>query len=562
MTLIVMGRRRGGVSGIIPASLTRYDGASGSAVFRGAIPFAPGVVTGPSGLTSVRVLVDGAEPAGGIHIRLLDGRHSDNSYRSAYVEFTATCGSAATIPCSVVLGQTRATPDIATPANTVELSPRSWHAAPTLFAITDATYLCNSRVAPLPLVPLTHPGLPVSVVTYLTTFHDSWATTTSTGNAGYDDNYPLICRYLVTGNPAFLAEALKRNQSDNTPTVRQQIAWSYYVADPAFTPASGVAGWTVLNPAGYATTRTDAGAPAEWQDTSLTNFTIYQLTGWEYGKIHIERNATIDATSGFGDGAATAATVASYSPTLANQGYPRQTMRWRLQQGVLGAMLRMDRYINVGFQRYKDPANTAGTAGLSMVTRVQNRITRLEDYANGLNIGVDAPTWFPRLWGVRPSLWNTPDGIPNFQWATAASLWIAYANGIDTRASIPAQIDALADWAQSQLRLSKGYWCVPYQMLDPATLTDPLTWGDAANRTNNTLAVMLAWLLAWKWTRTGDTTARDQYDAMMAQTNFAFDTRPTTVQLESATRKNLGELWYMAYHAAALRAGVNPLTGA
>lgn len=555
MTLILTARTKGGGSDVI-ASLTRYDGSSGSTVFRGAIPFAPMMVQTVSDLNTMSVLVNGSEPLGGIYIKLLDGRHADGSYRSAYVEFTASCNSNETVPCKIKFATPRTVPDLVSPVDPVELSPRSWHAAATLFAVTDATYLCNARIMPLPLVPLTNPNLSAGVVNFLTTFHDSWATTTNQGNAGYDDNYPLICRYIMTGNPAWLAQACERNQSDNTPTVRQQIHWSYYVAQSNF-PAPGTtpAGFVVLNPASYSTSRIGGGEPAEWQDVSLTQFALYQLTGWEYAKIHIERNATAYLAFGFSDYSSQSSQVAAYSPAATgNQGFPRQSMRWALQQGVLGAIIRMNRYIAVGASVFKSPADPYGNANLSMATRVQNRITRLEDYANGLNIGVDTPAWFPRVWGVNPALYTPAPGIPNFQFATAVSLWIAYLNGVDTRNTIPTQIDVIADWLQSQMLLVNGYWCMPYGMENPANIT-------SSNANNNTLVVMCAWLLAWKWARTGNTTARDQYDALMAQTSIIYAANQTPVGPESPTRKNLGELWYLAYHAAALRAGVNPLTG-
>lgn len=546
----------------VVASIARYDGNSGSAVFRGAIPFAPGVITSESDLDNVRLLVNGSEPAGGIYIQLLNGRHSDDSYRSTYVEFTATCGTAETVACEVRINQTRNVADIGSPADAVELSPRSWQAAPTLFAITDAAYLCASKVAPLPLVPLTHPNLPSSVVTYLTTEMDRWNTATTQGTAGYDEHYVLICRYLTTGNAAFLAEALERAQSESS--TRTQIRWDYYLADSAVS-------WQGVdfNPSNYTkTTGGTAGSPAEWQDHSLTHFMMYQLTGWEYGRLHIERNATSEVTHGFGDQAESV--QGSYTQDD-NHAYPRQVFRWRLQQGVLGAMLRMNRYVKVGTDTFdpvfKSPTDAHGTAAVAMSTRVQNRITRLKALAEARVAGVDVPSWWPTIWGVTAASVNgtTPfsstSKVPNFQFTTAASLWMANFNGIDTRSDLLTQLDAIADWVISQtFAPANGRYVMPYQIVDPA---NPGTYTGDCNTvtvpTSGVYPAVLAWLYAWKYARTGNTTARDLYDAVCNRTHLYYCSQTDTD--ERLTRKQMGELFYLAYHGAALRAGVNPLTG-
>jgi hypothetical protein len=525
----------------VAASLTRYDAADGSALFRGAIPFAPGVITTTAALDNVRVLVGGSEPASGLWIEALEARHSDDSIKSAYVEFTASCDSDESVACEVRIGQARTNADLGAVTNAVDRAPRAWQAAPTLFAITDAAYLCASRIAPMPLVPLSHPNLPASVVTWLTTEFDVWNASTSTsGNAQYDEQYPLICRYLCTGNPAFLAEACERNQSENTPTVRTRLPWSYYVADGTVT-WNGVD----LNPANYPKMTGDPnGAGSEPWNTALSALMIYQLTGWEYGRLHIERDAVAGRYSDF---RVTTSQLSAWSLNGTTFGYPRQAYRWQMQGGVLAHTLRMNRYVDIGGGlAFKAPTDPHGTASLTIKQRVELVFDRLLAYNATVEAGVDGvPAWWPELWAVGKS--NSIDS-PNFQFVTLNVPWMAYLNGADTRASIPTQIDAVADFVQDQMVLNGSFWCINYGVTDPGALGTP---------NNGTFATVLAWLMAWKYARTGDTTARDRYDALSRQANVIY-AAPSGA--EAVTRKIGGEMFYMAYHGAALRAGVNPLT--
>jgi hypothetical protein len=550
----------------IAAALKRYDGGSGSAVFRGAIPFAPGVVTGAGDLTNKRILVNGAEPAGGIYIQLLDGRHADNSYRSAYVEFAATCGSAETVPCDVRLNETRTVSDIGSPVDAVELSPRSWQAAPTLFGITDATYLCNSKLAPLPLIPLTDPRIPASTLTWITTAFDTWnASNNASNSATYDEQYPIICRYMVTGELNWLAQALERNQTeDNT---RAATVFSYQVANAATNWNASGLGYPDLNPSNYSgrATADDEGVPAEWVDTSLASWMIYGLTGWEYAKLTIEKNTTGHPVIGFNDSAESS----TFSPTGGTYGQPRQNFRQALQQGVLGAMLNMTRSIDTRNGRvYKSLSNEWGStiANRSMKDRVIRRIDRLKAYAEGLVSGTDVPTYWPKLWGTGADrITDTVGRTPNFQFTTSASLWMAYYNNVYALAAIPTQLDAIASWLRSQVGpgvtpsagagAGRAVYGTPYECIDPA---DVPTYDD-----NGVYTTVVAWLFAWQWARTGDTTARDLFDHVCDVRHLYYNA--STNQEQSPTgadaRKIFGELFYLCYHAAALRAGVDPLTG-
>ena len=531
----------------LSASLTRYDDASGVAWFRGALVFpqtGDWAVASEEDLLTRRILVNGEEPETGVYLTLLDGRHANDNYRSAFVEFQASCGSTETVTCTVTRAE-RVGMDRIAPQDSVELAPLAWQRAPTLFAITDATYLCNADVAPMPLVPLDDPRMPAGTREFVTTGYDNWLATTTAGTAQYDENYHLACRYVASGNVADLAAAIMRNASNNTPTVVQAAPWNYYVAGEEVTWAG-----VNLNPAGYAALNpTGKGIPSEPYDTSLTQFMVYQLTGWEYSKLHIERNA--------------AAWLSDYQETLEfdpngnTWGYPRQNYRRVLQQGVLGAILRMNRYVNTGDGiAFKHP-DTVSPA--SMATRVQNRISRLKEVAEGYASPAEIPAWWDdqRLWGVGKDEVNGTDVVPapNFQFSMAGCFVMAHRGGIDTRDEIPTHVVKIASWTRGQAvnvgNATNGYpiYATPYEVQDPAALTP----GENGVYTSDN-----AWLFALDWARTGSTAARDLFDHVFDERHLKF----SLTQDETKTHKIRGEIFHMSMHAAAMRCGVDPFAEA
>ena len=539
------GRSAAPVAGTYAAAIQRYDGSTGAAWFRGAWHFAPGVITTLADFDTCQILVNGSEPAGGIYATLLDGRHSDDSYRSVFVEFQATVNDASPVTCSCVFNTVRSVADIGSPQIATELVNRAWCLAPTLFGITDPSYLCASQVAPLPVVPLT--DMPASVQTFLTTELDLWNATNTLSDASYNEQYPLLCRYLSTGSMDDLAEAIQRNASNNGGgELSQQLDWNYGITDAAasYTPDT--------NPANYAQSGSavnDTGVMAEPQDAALTNYLVYQCTGWVYSKYHIWRNAICNnGAAAFGDYAETLTLV----PDGNNDGYPRQNFRWSYMQGVLAHILRLDTELDfASYLQFKIGADTYGTASRSMAARVQRRSLRLAAYA----ATVVGPAWWVDLWGTGE---DNVDGTlspraPNFQYTTALSLAMAYLNGTDTTSAVYTQMDAIADWVWGQQTVNTityngyGIYGMPYEVTDPAGLP---------SGGSGTYAVGVAALYAWRYARDNTrTTERDRIDYVMKAEHIAY-WNGASHQAETKSRKIYGEMFHMAFHAAAWRSGV------
>ncbi|BAH39311.1 MAG TPA: hypothetical protein DGD08_01875 [Gemmatimonas aurantiaca] len=527
----------------IPAQLKRYDGGSGNARFRGAVPFAKGVLTSSEGVSAFRILVNGVEPAGGVFAKLLDTRHRDGSYRSVYVEFDAECAPFEEIPCVVHLGMSRTVPDMEAPADAVELSPRSWQAAATLFGITDDQYLCDAEIVPMPLVPLRHPGIPDNVREFLTTGHDIWNARTEAAKAAqYDEQYALACRYICTGNLDYLAECLRRHQSDNVPTTLTRMPFSYYIVSSTFDP--GVDPGLMMNPSGYESTGDEAGRTGEQWSVGLTWFPIYVLTGWEYARIGLERCGA-ESMSDIGY-----SSVGSFGGD-GSWVYPRQLSRRKLRGAALGATIEQHRHINLSSGVHFQRPGGAQVA-VSMRTRVQALITRYKNLAASIVPGAGGvPAWIPEnLWLCGPNALNgTYDMLPTFQFITAEALWITYNAGIDTRDEILAALDVIADLCLSQLRLAGNSTASGYPIYGmPYGLTNP---PENTTAENGTYSIMTAWLYGWKWARQGDEAARD----MCAHVLDIRHIRYALNAVEGFDRKTTGEIYYMAYHAAALLAG-------
>lgn len=485
------------------------------------------------------ILVNGAEPAGGICVRETDLQHGDGSPRSAYVEFYASGGASDPVPCRVIFNRARTVPDRPNLVDPVEWSPRAWHAAPTLFALTDADYLCASEIAPLPLVPLTDPRLPPALLPYLTDVVDKWNRTTEAGAAQYDEQYVLICRYLVSGDPHYLAEACMRNQSDDT--TRQAVPWSYYVVDKDLN-------WSPVdaNPTNYEKIGSSGdGLASEPYDTSLTQTMLHGLTGWFYAKICVVRNASV----WFSD-ALTAGTpnLTGYTPRLENRRY--------LQQAVLASLLGLDYTFNAsGGRTFKSPTDEWGTAHITMPERVRQRITQQKAYAETLVAGVNGiPAWWPSLWATGEDTVNGDAGYtPNFQYLTSAVLLIAAWNEIDVRPELLEQLDAVAAWLRSQLRDAglaiNGHriYAAPYSVTDPAAI-------EASGAQNGYYTCTFAWTFAYQWARDGDESARDLYDHVCDERHLMYSLSGE----QAPQRKLLGEVDVFVYHGAAMRCGVLP----
>lgn len=203
-----------GLYGNYSAAIKRYDGGTGLANVYGSIMFAPGVVTSSADLSKVRITIGINEPSNGIYIALNEMYHADGSYRSARVHFQYNIPNGSAINARVRIGSNikRYRPDIATPPNTIDFTSLSWHLAPVLFAMTDATYICTSRFFPLPMVPRSRMSLEMS--NWLDNLYGPW-NTDNIGSSAYDEQMIPFYKWAADGDIDACAQAIRRYASSN-----------------------------------------------------------------------------------------------------------------------------------------------------------------------------------------------------------------------------------------------------------------------------------------------------------------------------------------------------------
>jgi hypothetical protein len=193
----------------------RYDGRSGAAVFTGCIPLKPGQIF-ESDLTPITLWESNTEL--GLTVSALWPQHPDGSVKVIQCHTTLTLASGVTKALTLRFDRTRA---VAGPA--AATINEAWMKQPRLLACTDATHLCASRVAGLPLVPIPNPALPARWNTWLTTEFDlpglnpNWGAIKARimaddpnsigGAANYNVGHLMYCRYLTSGNLDHLYEA-------------------------------------------------------------------------------------------------------------------------------------------------------------------------------------------------------------------------------------------------------------------------------------------------------------------------------------------------------------------
>jgi hypothetical protein len=510
----------------VSASLTRYDSGTGTALFRGTIPFQPGVITSAGDLNTVRVLVDGYEPSGGLWIELLEPKHAGGaSYKVAYVEFDAACGSAETVSCEVRIGQARATADRGSVTDAVERAPITWCRAMTLFWVTDPVYRVACRQTTLPLITMAQAQatLSQSWIDALTTGISSrWPTTG--GSASYNLPYAICCLSEMTGDPSWMESAIR-----------------------GFVPASGGGSGASLdyytpntgyyNPelrlAGNYTTNT-FGIAAEWYDATPTMYLMYLHTGAK----QIFNALELQAANG--------------RPVRFSTGYSqRYNVRWFFSTAIGGRLLEARRVIqSLGGGWTYNPAT------LSDVDVVEDSIDTFVTNAATLTVANGIPAWAEgySLWGLHANGWNANEN-PLFQISqTLWSLVSAYMNVVpDSR--IPDALESMREFHDQQMREHTitedgGYtaYCTSYFPIDP---DDVLTDANLFFLTS-----MMAPLYAWCYARdNSDADAALKADRLVSPKMFNRDKTDGGGGM-GANQKTVGEWFGMTPHAAAWRAGV------
>jgi hypothetical protein len=552
-------------SGAIAAAIQRFDDGSGTAWFRGTIPFAPGVVTSAADLDTVRVLVDGAEPASGVFIELVEGYHADDSYKAARVEFEATVNNASPVPCQVVFGQARTVPDRTTAQNTVEFTPRAWQLNPTLFGITDPVYLCDARLAPMPLVPDNDSRIAPGTLAYVTTgkFAEFLATT-STGASEYDEAYAVYCRYLTSGDLTYLVEGFRRNATlkaaGEKPRVRD---FSTYLTAPDYPydtityPTAGATAPVNLNPVGYSATGN--GIVNETHNYTLSHLMTYWLSGWEYGRLILEKNAAF----WFSDWEWTTGTGAK------TFGRIRESIRRYMLDGIAAALVRPTREIDMkGGIVFRSSTNnwTAEAAGKSMAERAQRLMARMQLHRDTV---LETPAWYPKLLGTSTAAAMDTivdeQGQPNFQLEFGWVFILAYINGIIDDVDMIDEAEKYAEWLLTQVSSAQRQMTpggqmlrtMPYKQVDPA-IAD-------FSGVSGTYCMMVLPMFALHYALTGSTTSRDLFDELAANATDQFRIFDTdgslagTGGVEINTIKLFGQCMQVIRHAIAWR--VNGFVG-
>lgn len=519
----------GGGGSVVAAALQRFDGGSGTARFRGTVPLAPGVAPTTADLDDIRVTIAGSEPAGGIWIEALGGSHPDGSIVSAYIEFDHSVADASPVTAAVEIGTPRTVADLGSRADAVERSPRSWLAAPTLFAITDPYYLCAARVAPRPLVPLSHPNVPAGWYDLLTTRYDADNLTTSggSGSAGYDEIYPLACRYLCTGSLADLYDFFRRYQSDDYGL--QRTAFSY--TNPAiesYTPE--------MNPSDYYNENA-SGLPNEPYNRGLSSLICYRLCGWEYARLLCAREAAWQGWGGVsGDGS---------TPIYLNGNNIRRNFRLSMQSALLGGLIGWDATV----------ASSLGGWSWDPATRpVPDVLAEYLDAFEYMETTLTAP-YMAGVWGFSQSAVDAGDQVANFQFMVCVTPLIATYLHFLADARIPAALDAIAayQWAQTGPALPTsvaGYplYPGPYALGDPAAMAaDPVLYEENAFQSTT-----LSPIFAWKAARSGDPDDWAFVDHIVDPRHWMYDHENP----EAIGRKELGEWATHIFHTLAWRCGV------
>jgi hypothetical protein len=556
---------------VVDAAIQRFDGGSGTAWFRGTIPFAPGVVEDASDLTTVRVLVDGSEPSSGLFIELIEGYHPDDSYKAARIEFQATVNDANPVTCEVRIGEARTVTDRTTAQNTVEFTPRSWQLAPTLFGITDATYLCNSRIAPMPLVPDDDSRIPAPLKAYITngTRGFDWlAASTNSGLSQYDDPYAFYTRYLTTGDLSYMAEATARHASNNASGEKVTvIGFNYYTVTPDWPyddqtyPNANAVSPVNVNPIGY-TSVNGPGSPNEPFNMTTSQLMTYWLTGWEYGRLHVERGGLLS------DFRWTQGTSATTFNEL------RNTVRRRLLTHIAAAVLDPQReydFKSGNVFRSGTAAWGAEAAGKSQKERTVREMARHQLYRDTV---LAPPSYMTPMLGFSTDAANNTNGsgTPNFQWEFGWVFVFAYLSGIVVDDDMLDEAQRYGEWLLTQVAplrtatnlSNRQIYPMPYSSTDPAVIAAGTGTADTGN-INGTYCMMVAPMFALLYALTGNTTARDLFDDLMVRADDQFNAfstpgnDPGTVGGEARTIKLFGQCMQVIRHAVAWR--VNGFVG-
>ncbi len=511
-------------SKILPIDAKRYDGASGTAIFNGAIPLQMGQLM-PTAIPNVSIWQGSTELP--INVNPLNGVHPDGSLKSLQVQTEISAANETVVPLILRL-------DIAPSAGTFsqETIDYLWCENPRFLYSPDAEHLCASRIAPLPLVPMDSPSLPDSWKTFLTTTADNFLSQVNNGGtASYNWGYGWCCRYLMTGDIQPLRDALLAIV-DRTPS-KYSPSLANYTAAPNgnYTVDVEPGNNNYFNPDNYPDT--GGGLSPEWYDSSADFFLMYYLSGWE----HARRCLILQ-------GAWQAGNLQDDHNTSI-----RREIRQEFMIPALSYIMQNDvrvRSISGGWN------NNVMDQSVPFA-----KVANIEAAANA----IDAGFFNSGVWGASSSVDHVWEGAPSvgiqplFQYEMMFPAMMMYYLNIEQAPSIPDGLAGVADYLITQWKGpfvdGSGSWYSQqdYHETDPSLVTQEDTGGKA-------YPYMLFPILAYAYSHTGDTNLRNIVDHLVSQDVSARG----AMGGETKQGKITGQMYAYAYHAAAYRAGV-PSTG-
>ena len=503
----------------------------------------------------------------GVAVADLGPRHADGSIKAVTIHsiLNVSSGSAKTLTLRLDHPRTVRAPS----PQAIDIA---WMRAPRLIGCTDAAHLCASRIAPFPLVPLTHPRLPAQWKTFLTTEFDGrdpdfpcygnlrpyvqadvkypagyWG-----GNSNYDFLSALYYRYLTSGDLDKLADAHHC----------AQYAFGFNVSVNDLTYGNGTVRYAspfeghaalenFVTNFEYPTTRGQPLGTTEWNSGFHADMYIcYCLSAWPQAAGALIPYGIRNLVGSWGGGQTFGYPTANYD---ASSYGGRFDFRLNRESEVYYAMLNLPMDLRWDMY-YQVQAPTIRTHRAKYLGYFQAKcFDSFEAWCRR----------FPRdhylhgIWGMAPSFAGAygsgPGTYPNFQGITFFNLvLLLYLNFIQD-ARVPEQMVKYARLMAAQTRGPVTAWKsgrplyrMPYMMANGATMNPA-----AATSFYTTGMLVPLWVYAWRMT--GEPRMLALADAHATHQAWVYDSNLGTA---GNGWKQLGEVYHMAFHAAAWRAGV------
>ena len=537
----------------IAIAVKRYDGGSGTAVFSGTVPLKPGQLF-DAGVRNVAVVEAGQDlPA---TVQPLTPRHPDGSLKVVHVHVQLPLGSGEIRPLQLRLDRS--------PSNSI--SPATidvaWMRQPRLLGCTDPAHMCSSRVAPFPLVPANHPNLPEQWRKLLTTEFDRvdkdfpsfgnalrslrsgepWSGTGG-GNANYEALSAAYYRYMTSGDIDKLADAnfvathgfqytvQKMTHGNGTVKYTEDIngfkAGDNFIVDHEYNEPQG----------SYSDTL------SEWNSGfRMDMYNCYCMSGWPQAQGVLVADGLRGVRSQTDDA----------SPYGAR-------FDWRLRRtnALFYGLLSMEPRLRYSIpQVFTVEAPSLTNERQSFTDSIQtHHFDKYDDWCRRF------PSDDHRygVWGNAPTFGEGTGLVPNFQLITVFSaILLADLHFLDDGRA-PDQLVKLTDLTYGQTHGPYDAWptgrplyVAPYMQKDPNQAPKEFVHGSKGND-NFWTVTMLNAMNTYAWAKTGNPKYLDHADANATIEAFVYQTNLGTA---GNSWKQIGEMYHMAFHAAAWRAGV------